>query len=175
MLKVLVIQERMSWEEEMGPEHGDLWWALWLVWNVNLWLVSNVNLWNSNLIPRETKPLSCRPLWLTFHSPLAEKSRGGQLLPAKRSQVDLVETKKKNKREKVFLPSDDQLAWDTQSVASNVQQGVDLALISFEATDVFQTLRDAGSFMRVQYDSRSLCQLARLLRENHEKIPVRYW
>ena len=37
---------------------------------------------------------------------------------------------------------------------------------------LFQTFRDAENYMRVQYDAQSLCQFARLLRENHNKITV---
>ena len=38
--------------------------------------------------------------------------------------------------------------------------------------DALKTFRDAGSYMRVQYDARSLCQFASLLRGNHHKVPV---
>ena len=122
---------------------------------------------------REKEPCCCRPLWLTHHSPLTKESKGGQLLPAKRIQVER-DTKKSNKETNNFTPSsDDQLAQVTQPIASDIQQGVDLALIYLRAANDFQTFRDAGSFMRVQYDEGSLCQLAKLLRENHEKVPVR--
>ena len=38
--------------------------------------------------------------------------------------------------------------------------------------DVLKTFRDAGSYMRAQYDARSLCLFARVLRGNHHKVPV---
>ena len=62
----------MSWEKEKGPEDEKLWWGF--------------------MLGVEISP-HCRPLWLTHHSPLLEESKGGQWLPANRTQVEK-ETKK---------------------------------------------------------------------------------
>ena len=76
----------MSWEKEKGPEDEKLWWGF--------------------MLGVEISP-HCRPLWLTHHSPLLEESKGGQWLPAKRTQVE--KETKKNIFEFSF-PSDGQLA-----------------------------------------------------------------
>ena len=63
----------MSWEKEKGPEDEKLWWGF--------------------MLGVEISP-HCRPLWLTHHSPLLKESKGGQWLPANRTQVEK-ETKQK--------------------------------------------------------------------------------
>ena len=46
--------------------------------------------------------------------------------------------------------------------------------VDIEFMMIFQTFRDAETYAKVQYDSQSLCQLAKLLRQSHDKISVNY-